>query len=141
MVDKLIQFGHWLQQHDVTVDLITVWALTLGFLLFAVTKAVSWWTLRSATDATMIGVTLKRQKLVESIIGLGMSTLYGMTLISYYMQSPVFGFWDRLLLRGGLFLAMVLGSVYSVQFVYHLRRASRSDAEGAIPLANESEGA
>lgn len=139
MTDQLNDFGQWLQRNDVTIDLITVWALATGFALFGITKVLSWWTLRRQNDATMVGVTLKRQKMVEALIGFGMATLYGMTLFAYYMAEPVFNFWDRLLLRSGLFVVMVLGSVFCVQFVWALRRESGSGRQGQIPLAEEEE--
>lgn len=125
MISALGEFGEWLQQHDLTIDLVTVWGLALGFALLGVVKGVSWWALRSQDDATMVGITLKRQKMAESLLLFGMATLYGMTLYSYYMSGPQFGFWDRLALRTGLFGAILLAAFYGVQFVYWLRRESK----------------
>lgn len=124
MITYLAEIGQWLQRHDVTIDLITVWALAVGFCLFGIAKLFAWWTLQGQADQTMVGVTLKKQKLTEALIGFGMSTLYGMTLFAYYAAGPQFDFWDRLLLRLGLFMAMLLGSYYSVRFVYWLRKES-----------------
>jgi hypothetical protein len=114
--------ARWLQGHDTTIDLLTVWALCLGFALFAVVKAVSWWSLRDTEDDTDVGRSLKRQKLGEALMGAGMATLYGMTLIDYYLAGTTFGFWDRVMLRSGIFVGMVLVSIFGVQFVAALRR-------------------
>lgn len=134
----LTTFEQWLRTHDVTIDLVTVWGLCLGFGLFGLVKAVSWWTLREQKDQTMIGVALKRQKLGEAIIGGGMATLYGMSLLTYYVADAGIGFWDRTIIRAGLFLAMVLVSWFGVQFVYHLRREASSHRTGSIPLARDT---
>lgn len=134
----LIGFEQWLRTHDVTIDLVTIWALCLGFGLFGLVKTVSWWTLRDQQDQTMIGISLKRQKLGEAIIGFGMATLYGMSLIAHYVADARFGFWDRTIIRAGLFLAMVLVSWFGVQFVYHLRREASSHRTGSIPLARDT---
>lgn len=127
----------WLQRHDLTLDLITVWVLALGFGFFGVAKVVSWWTLRKTRDATMVGVTLKRQKMAEALIGFGLATLYGMTLFSYYFTGTGFGFWERLLVRAGLVVVMVFGTWYCMRFVYHLRREARGNRTGQIPLARD----
>ena len=129
----------WLQRHDLTIDLITVWSFCLGFAVFGVVKATSWWTLRRQKDQTMVGVSLKRQKLGEALIGAGMSTLYGMTLYAYYVDGTRFSFWSRLGIRSALIVTILLVTWFGVQFVYYLRRASTSKQHGTIPLAHESE--
>ena len=126
MIDTLSTFGEWLQKHDVTIDLITVWGLSVGFALYGMVKVISWWVLRKQVDATMVGITLKRQKLAEAFLSFTMAILYAMTLIAYYAAEPRFGFWDRLLLRAGLFIAMILASFYGLRFVYWLRREVHS---------------
>jgi len=115
-------FGKWMIRHDTTLDLITVWGMAVGFLLFGITKTLSWWTLLRQDDATMVGVTLKRQKLVEALIGYAMAIFYGMALSAYYADRPIFGFWDRFTLRAGLTFVMFIGTYYCIKFVYHLRR-------------------
>ena len=133
----LESISQWLQRHDLTLDLITIWVLALGFGFFGVAKVVSWLTLRETRDATMVGVTLKRQKIAEALVGFGLATLYGMTLFSYYFTDAGFGFWGRLLVRVGLVIVMALGTWYCVQFVYWLRRESKGNRTGQIPLARD----
>ena len=136
MIQSLTQ---WLQQHDTNIDIITLWALAIGFGLFGLVKLVSWWTLRQQHDQTMVGVSLKWQKLGEMILGFGLATLYAMTLSLYYQQGTSFGFWERLILRIGLFFALTLVSFHGVQFVIYLRKEARRPTQGAIPLARKED--
>lgn len=129
----------WLQRHDLTLDLITVWALALGFGLFGLVKLMSWWTLRKQADQTMVGVSLKKQKLGEMFLGFGMATLYSMTLFAYYIYGTPFGFWERLAVRAGLVVAVVFASYHGVLFGYHLWRESRGGRTGPIPLVREED--
>lgn len=140
MAATLDSLGQWLQRHDLTIDLITVWAMAIGFFIYGCVKAYSWATLRRTRDATQIGVALKRQKLAEAFIGFGMTTLYGMTLYEYYVEGPNFGFWDRTGLRVGLVVAMGICTFYGIRFLYWLRKEAKRGTHGTIPLAHNGDG-
>lgn len=114
----------FLRRHDLTIDLFTVWTLCLGFYIYALVKFVSWSVLRSQHDQTMVGATLKRQKLAETALGLSMGTLYGMTLMTYYCAIS-YEIWVRSAVRFGIALVIILGGIYGLQFTYYLLQETR----------------
>lgn len=132
MTDLLSHLNAFLARHDVTIDLLTVWVLTVGFYLYAVVKIVSWGVLSSQSDVTMVGVSIKHQKLAEAGLGLAMGTLYAMTLYAYY-AGHTYDAWERVLLRGMVMAALLIGGIYGLRFAYYLLRESRLTAPDEAP--------
>ena len=114
----------FVRRHDVTLDLIVVWSLCVGALTMSVAKLVAWWTIRGTADSTMVGVSLKQQKLSESVFWFGLSLLYGMTLAAFYFAHR-FGPPERTALRVILMVAVVTSVYYVSRFIYYLRRENR----------------
>lgn len=123
-MSMLPDLTNFLRRHDLTIDLFTVWTLCLGFYIYALVKFVSWSVLRSQQDQTMVGVSLKRQKVAEAIMGGAMGTLYGMTLLTYYCGIS-YEIWVRSVVRFGVVLAVILGGIYGLEFIYHLLQETR----------------
>lgn len=111
----------WITAHDLTLDLVTVWCLAIGFGVLALVKIVSVAALRGSHDQTDVGRSLKVQKAAEAVACVAMATLYGLTLYGYY-DGYQFGVWERfgvrLIVAGGVLIA----SVFGVRFVLALRR-------------------
>lgn len=120
----------WLQQHDVTIDLITVWTLVICFALWGLSKARIRWTLRDTDDEEMIGVTLKHQKGMEALVGVAMATLYGLTLIGFYFMVDV-GFLPRLILRAGIVLFLIGATFFSLRLDYYVQMDRKKGGRGA----------
>lgn len=120
MIDLWKALLTWLQIHDLTLDLITVWALALGFGVLATVNVVSWWTLRNQHDRTPVGKSLKQKKAAEAVICAVMAILYGLTLYAYY-DGYLFGFWERFWLRLIVIAGIVCASVFGIRFVRALR--------------------
>ena len=111
----------FLNRHDVTLDLIVVWALCLGAFTMGTAKMIAWWTIRSTRDATRIGVSLKKQKLSEGVLWYALSLLYAMTLTAFYNAQRI-GPPERTALRVVLMVAIVVSIFYLARFIYYLRR-------------------
>ena len=114
----------FLRRHDLTIDLFTIWTMCLGFYIYALVKFISWSALRGQQDQTMVGATLKRQKLAETALGLSMGTLYGMTLMTRYGVIS-YEIWVRSTVRFGVALVIILGGIYGLQFIYYLLQEIR----------------
>jgi len=127
VTELLSHLDAFLSRHDLTIDLLIVWTMAVGFYVYALVKFVSWGVLRSQADVTMVGVSLKHQKIAEAGLGLAMGTLYGMTLVAYYTGHS-FGAWERVLLRGMVVFVMLLGGIFGLRFLYYLGRESRLTA-------------
>lgn len=111
----------FIKRHDVTLDLIVVWALCLGAFTMGTAKMIAWWTIRTTRDATAIGASLKKQKLSEGVFWYALSLLYAMTLAAFYW-SHQFGLPERTALRVVLMVAIVVSIYYVARFIYYLRR-------------------
>lgn len=111
----------WVMARDVMIDLITVWALAVGFAAVGAMKTVSWWTLRGTHDTTDVGRELKWQKASEAVLAFAMSLLYSLTLVQYYDVRD-FDFWDRLWIRGVVVLGMVGACIHGARFILALGR-------------------
>jgi hypothetical protein len=132
--------GHaesWVNRHDLTVDLVTVWSLVIGFAILSIVELATWFTMIGQQDVTTIGVRLRHKKLGYSLICFAMSMLYGLTLYSYYNQhqfQPMTVFGLRLLLVVGIITASFFGSRFLISFrketLYLDSRGVEQDARG-----------
>lgn len=110
----------WMVRHDLQIDLMTVWCLSVGFAVLATVEALTWWTLRGTHDRTRVGRELKWKKASTAVAAAGVSILYGLTLAVYYANVSL-GYWDRLWIRAFV-VAGVLGACFhGVRFVRALR--------------------
>ncbi len=114
----------FLRRHDLTIDLFTIWTMCVGLYVYALVKIASWSVLRGQQDQTMVGVILKWQKMAEAALGLSMGTLYGMTLMTHYF-GVTYEIWARSLVRLSVSLAIILGGIYGLQFIYYLLQEIR----------------
>lgn len=122
----------WLQRHDLQLDLITVWCITVGLTVWTLVKAYSWWVLWHTRDRTDVGRTMRPQKAAEAVMGLSLATLYGLTLLAYYLHwSPEF--WTRLALRLFLIAGAVAASVAGLRFARALWRTNNAPPERGNP--------
>ena len=110
----------WIDRHDLTVDLITVWCLAVGFAVLALVEFATWLSMRGALDQTRVGQRLRPKKLGYALIAVAMSTLYSMTLYAYY-QHHQFGVWSVFALRVLIIVGIVTASVFGVRFITALR--------------------
>ena len=105
----------WMRQHDLQLDLITVWCIAVGLVIWSLVKAYSWAVIVRTQDRTAVGATMKPQKAAEVVMGLSLATLYSLTLVAYYLDwSPEF--WTRLALRVFLIVGIAGASVAGLRF-------------------------
>ena len=129
----------WLQRHDVTIDLITIWTVVLSALVIAGGLAVAWWTLRGTHDQTAVGRTLKWQKIALAVAFFVNGLYWGVVLTAYY-TGYIVNLWEKVALRLLFSGGMLAGAVCVFLFVRALRR--EIDAEeswGTAPLAASHE--
>lgn len=138
MIQIFADFGHWLQAHDLAVQVIVVWIVALSSFAIALAMFTAWLTLRGTRDQTKVGMTLKWQKIAVSTALLANGMYWSMVLVSFYYDWRA-DFWDRMALMLVFSIGMMTGAVFALLFAYHLRRESRSGREGAIPLAHDTE--
>lgn len=110
----------WIDRHDLTIDLITVWCLAVGFAVLALVEFVTWLSMRGALDQTRVGQRLRPKKLGYALICVAMSTLYSLTLYAYYREHH-FGVWSVFALRVLIIVGIVTASVFGVRFIAALR--------------------
>jgi hypothetical protein len=111
----------WVIKHDMTIDLTTIWALSVGFALLCIVNIITWWSLKRQHDQTGVGRSLRGKKLSEAILDLSVSTLYSATLFAFYMGHQ-FTPLDRLIVRLLLIIG-ILGAVFhGVRFINALRK-------------------
>jgi hypothetical protein len=120
LTDLLHDIEAWVTAHDLTIDLVTIWALTLGFATLSAVNAISWIVLRNQHDLTPVGKALKGKKASEAVMCLAMASLYGLTLAAFYFGTE-FGIWDRLTIRAFVIAGIGGAAVYGIRFVKSLR--------------------
>jgi Trk-type K+ transport system membrane component len=133
--DSLLgQAEAWITRHDLTIDLVTVWTLAVGFAALALVELVTWLTMVGARDETTLGKRLRPKKLGSAFICTGMSTLYSLTLYAYYREHQ-FDVWSVFALRILIIAGIVTAVTFGVRFVTALRREvwgwDRRDVEQA----------
>jgi Trk-type K+ transport system membrane component len=120
--DSLLgQAEAWITRHDLTIDLVTVWTLAVGFAALALVELVTWLTMVGARDETTLGKRLRPKKLGSAFICTGMSTLYSLTLYAYYREHQ-FDVWSVFALRILIIAGIVTAVTFGVRFVTALRR-------------------
>jgi hypothetical protein len=114
--------GHaesWVNRHDLTLDLVTVWSLVIGFAILSVVEFATWVTMVGQQDITTIGARLRHKKLGYSLICFAMCMLYSLSLYAYYQQhqfQPMTVFGLRLLIIVGIVTAAFFGSRFLIAF-------------------------
>lgn len=121
----------FVRQHDATIDLAVVWMLAVGTAILSLVKLVSWLVLRTQDDQTMVGVSLKRQKLGEGFGWGSLSVLYSLTLYAYYTHDA-WGYWPRLIVRVSLAASIFVAVVTGIAFIYYLLREILRGRRGYI---------
>ena len=102
----------WLTAHDLTIDLLTVWILVVGFYTLASVNLITVWTLRHQHDETEVGKAIKGKKAAEAGMCAGMGTLYALSLYAYYAEyafGPIARFGIRVVVAAGITIAAVFG--------------------------------
>ena len=111
----------WLQTHDRTIDLVSVWVVVISALLTSAGLFTAWWTLRVAKDQTRLGTTLKWQK-ASLAVAFAVNALYWGTVLFAYYTGTLVSLWGKVAIRflfaGGAFCA----AVFVLWFAVTLRR-------------------
>ena len=127
--------ANWLQRHDLTIDLITIWTVVVSAVIIAAGLAVAWWTLRGTHDQTTVGRSLKWQKITLAFAFIVNAAYWGVVLVAYYTGYMV-GLWEKVALRLLFSGGMLVGAVVVFWFVRTLRREiHREQSWGTAPLA------
>jgi hypothetical protein len=118
------QAEDWITTHDLTIDLVTVWALVIGFATLSIVDFATWASMLGQYDETQLGSRLRPKKLGNAIICLAMSMLYGMSLFAYYREHQ-FDIWTIFLLRIFLIVGIITASLFGARFFLAFRRETR----------------
>lgn len=115
----------WVDRHDLTIDLITVWSLAVGFAVLAVVELATWLSLRGSLDQTRVGQRLRPKKLGYALICAAMSMLYGLSLYAYYREHQ-FGVWSVFGLRVLIVVGIITAAAFGIRFILALRDERRA---------------
>lgn len=127
--------SEWLQRHDLTIDLITIWTVVVSAVIIASGFAVAWWTLRGTHDQTAVGRALKWQKITLAFAFTVNAAYWGVVLAAYY-TGYIVGLWEKAALRFLFSGGMLTGAVVVFWFVRTLRKEIHREQQwGTAPLA------
>jgi len=126
----------FLQRHDVTIDLITIWLVVVAAAFTAIDLFRAAWELRGTEDQTDLGRDLKRQKVALGLVSFVNGFYWAFVLFAYYTDY-VPGMWEKSAIRLVFAGGMVLGSVFVRLFIRSLRKERCRGTTGSIPLGTD----